>query len=565
MARINIKTLSYFLDDQLSPEKSEVVKEHLNECVQSSKHFQVLQEVEQAVQSQELPASFTEGVFESLSEFSFMNEPVIASAEKVFGNVSVRQVDTEEAIPLVSGMQLKKGDRIYTDKNSRALVRLEDGSQIYINQTSEIDLPGHRYSMGVSRGEIFAMMKPQVDIFSIKTPSAVLQVIGTEFAVQIDKRSQTALKVLTGEVAFENNKQKLVLKRKQQTSASMDAQPIIERWNNISESLAWMQNIDAGLSLKKGFAMKNILIAIVVLVVLFAGFQLWQGADQSNTPLDSSQPMGKTDNADVIELTNYYHQIGSSWRTQMETEQLIDNKWETYFTNQVHFKVIEHSNPKIHRLLMTIEKQVMRGQELPGMTQCYVDHNMETGKDRITTVDGKGLDIFQSSLFSMNMSALGYLGIYDGNDRLTPGQRWDEDVSFPFPRTPDAALSNLPESVVQVTNHYHYLGVKKYQGRNVAQVDATFEGSLGNLQVGEFSNGKAEVDIILDNVNYSGDISFYIDLITKRVIGFDMTSKSTDITLRSITHIPNMAPVEKTRTESDELVRMHIDLVYEDE
>jgi hypothetical protein len=109
--------------------------------------------------------------------------------------------------------QILPAETTITTEKGRILLRLEDGSQILVNEHTRLLLkqpsPNSWQRLQLLLGRIKAEIQKHMGgspPFQIGTPSAVISVRGTRFNVEVDKHSTTKVSVEEGEVQLESAK-----------------------------------------------------------------------------------------------------------------------------------------------------------------------------------------------------------------------------------------------------------------------------------------------------------------------------------------------------------------------
>lgn len=135
----------------------------------------------------------------SLSSYSSASTEL----ESVSGSSLTVLLAGESVRPVVRvPMPLKPGDRVQTGPESGAVVVFEDGSKAVLGQNSdfliEAQAPGET-SLKVSLGRVRTWVSKIVNRrFTLKTPSAVCSVRGTEFQVQVHFDGRTLVDLYKG-------------------------------------------------------------------------------------------------------------------------------------------------------------------------------------------------------------------------------------------------------------------------------------------------------------------------------------------------------------------------------
>lgn len=263
------KTLIRYIDSDLPEKKSQKVNEHLRKCEQCSKKFNFLSDIEKInMPKKTLSDNFKNNFLSDLKDIKRNNQPDIAEIKRLIGNMTISYKDDSETTEAFAGMTIKKGAKLKLDKNSTALLGMNDGSYLYINKETELDFSSPQYNIRLDSGEIFAMMKPQKDLFKIKTPSAMLTVVGTDFDTKIGDKGETTLSVLKGKVSFENISGKTMAAKNQQVKASNHTKPKAEKIKDSKTLSTWANQLTPK-DKRKGYIMKYILAIIIIIAALF--------------------------------------------------------------------------------------------------------------------------------------------------------------------------------------------------------------------------------------------------------------------------------------------------------
>lgn len=109
---------------------------------------------------------------------------------------------------------IKIGEKLYTDSESRARLKVGVIGEIDIEPESEIKIietKTSEYRLVLSKGKISARMWSAPKLFSIKTPSAVVKDLGCMYYLSVNNESSTLLQVKSGWVLMENKNAKSLL------------------------------------------------------------------------------------------------------------------------------------------------------------------------------------------------------------------------------------------------------------------------------------------------------------------------------------------------------------------
>jgi len=140
------------------------------------------------------------------------NAKVVAAISTLKGLVMVKPVGSRKYIPAYKGQMLKNGEWIKTKNGVFVAIIFLDGSNIKIQQQTEIKISSYRMTakelktnLEMSKGQAWSNVADQGagGEFTITTPTAVASVKGTEFDLEYDiEKGETTLIVFAGEVEF---------------------------------------------------------------------------------------------------------------------------------------------------------------------------------------------------------------------------------------------------------------------------------------------------------------------------------------------------------------------------
>jgi ferric-dicitrate binding protein FerR (iron transport regulator) len=234
------KTLIRSTDEDFTGKKSARLISHLKRCARCRKKQELLSSLERVSKPKKsLSPNFRQRLIENLKEVKRSPQPIVAEIRKIAGAMTIFRHGEEHGVEGFPGMGLQKGYTIRLIGNSRALIELNDGSHIYLNQDTEIAFPLTVFNLAMSSGEIFAMMKPQRERLEIQTPSAVLGIIGTDFDAQVTEKKNTILRVLKGKVSFKNESGSVIVKSKHEVAASQYTKPEPTKIKNTKTISTW--------------------------------------------------------------------------------------------------------------------------------------------------------------------------------------------------------------------------------------------------------------------------------------------------------------------------------------
>ena len=128
-----------------------------------------------------------------------------------YGEVIVKHLGKKTAPKLK--MVLKSGDKVYTKKDARIDIQLQNFGLVRINENSEVDLEkvitevNESIEVGLDNGQILCKLSKlqKNDEFQVHTPTAVAGVRGTTFLVESQKDKGTSeIAVASGSVEVVN-------------------------------------------------------------------------------------------------------------------------------------------------------------------------------------------------------------------------------------------------------------------------------------------------------------------------------------------------------------------------
>jgi hypothetical protein len=257
------------------------ISAHLNRCERCRKKYAMLQRIQEANSpKREIPEDFTQRVVGNLKDVTWSDQPICAEIKGVIGNATIHRNGSQEEVEAFPGMGLKKGDTLRVMGDSLALIELNDGSTLYVNKQTEIQFPRRDYPLALPIGEFFAMMKPQKKVFEIRTPSAVLGVIGTDFDAKVTKEKETILQVLKGKVSFKNQSGSTIVTKKRQVEAAINAKPVPQKIKQTQIIYNWTMPMNPRKKkYEGGWIMKKlylVILAVAAIAVLAAGYFMYQ-------------------------------------------------------------------------------------------------------------------------------------------------------------------------------------------------------------------------------------------------------------------------------------------------
>jgi FecR protein/Putative zinc-finger len=275
----SIKTISKYLDGHLVEQKKTAVEDHLEVCKPCRKRVEFLNKAAAVFQDPDDELQqLSNGIMEKLDKkHNKTAVDYIGKIVSVTGSVLINNKVNDELQVAFQGISVVRGDTIITADDGKALLALEDGSCIYVNKSTELDFSNSKHTAVLERGEFFAMMKPQKTIFTVGTPAAVLNVIGTDFDTVVTDSRETILKVLKGEVQFCTGSHKVPVKRRRQVSTIINQAPVREKIRNPKSVKGWTNDMTSQKNGgNKGGMFKKLLaglIAVIIALCIYYAFK----------------------------------------------------------------------------------------------------------------------------------------------------------------------------------------------------------------------------------------------------------------------------------------------------
>lgn len=109
---------------------------------------------------------------------------------------------------------MRIGEKLYTDSESRARLKVGGWGEIDVEPKSEIQIietKSSEYRLVLSKGKISARTWVAPKLFSIGTPSAIVTDLGCIYYLTVDDKASTTIQVKSGWVLVENNSIKSLL------------------------------------------------------------------------------------------------------------------------------------------------------------------------------------------------------------------------------------------------------------------------------------------------------------------------------------------------------------------
>jgi uncharacterized protein (TIGR03435 family) len=240
---------------------------------------------------QNAPAGFRDRVMAGLPPALGSSQPSVARVDAVLGEVAISCAGGKDA-PVFEEMAIKRGDRLRLGPGALALLTLADGSQVYLNSGAEIRFPAQSdHELRLSAGQLFASMRRQAEPFVVRTPSAALSVLGTEFDAKVTGERTTRLQVFKGAVEFRNGAGAAIVRSRQQAEAPGHQRPVAQRMTSGGGgdgSGAWRRPLARPTSSRQKHNgnwnpfMKRIVIGMILIaLVAWAAWHAWTTLPQN--------------------------------------------------------------------------------------------------------------------------------------------------------------------------------------------------------------------------------------------------------------------------------------------
>ena len=278
----SIKTLSLFMEGSLPENRLKKINRHLEKCRKCAGRIKTFHNIEMAVSSSgEKHSRIVNRVMKRLDDSAWTSSQICGEIKKISGSVRIRDItgNPRSAFP---GMALKRGDSVESSSEDLAMLELEDGSVFCLNKNTKLVFPGGENDMRLEKGRIFAMMKPRRVSFRIKTPAALLSIVGTDFDVRVGRAGETLLKVYQGCVSFKNNSGGVMVDKGRYVKAGTMTKPFPFRFRESTNRSPWTYPL-LGREKKKSATISFVpVIAAVVLIA--AVFMLMNGSHRIYIP-----------------------------------------------------------------------------------------------------------------------------------------------------------------------------------------------------------------------------------------------------------------------------------------
>ncbi len=175
----------------------------------------------------------------------FCAEKISAMVVFVSGDAQLKRAGGEAYAELKLNDSLSPGDSVKTGAGAKVSLVTKGGAEVRINENSTFDVPGksalrEMYELRV--GQVWSRMLSRMSKLSVRTPSAVCAVRGTE--ADIEQKEILTVKVYEGHVDLENSAGKQALRAGQLSTVSGGGAPAAPRQMTAGEMGKWQEGID---------------------------------------------------------------------------------------------------------------------------------------------------------------------------------------------------------------------------------------------------------------------------------------------------------------------------------
>ena len=555
-----IKSLIQYIECDLSQKKSFNMSRHLNKCRKCQVKARAIREMACVLRSEkDIPRSARKTLMSNLPDLKRKRKPAFGEFTVVKGSVFVRKQKGGEE-PAFPRMGLRKGDVVKIAEDGLALIRLKDGSEIYLNKKTEIHIKEGEVVMNLRIGKLFAMMKAQARKFRIRTPEALVEVLGTDFETESTPDRRTSLKVLKGEVSYANNTGKIIVKRKQQVEAGKSMYPRAKRLNKSGKIISWIKPLQGdGKTTDARF--KNGLNALAFLLVMALGiFYLTAHFGKELSSPSQGKPGGENSQAavspiDARETADFnavFKQPGEKWKCRISENAFIQNEWKEISKINISSEVLRYNKTDGATILVFVEDYWLM-EELPDgdsvddlIGASFLYHYSPDGKLKSFDIQGREkvppllAPIMELATFSNVMMC-----VYN-HEKANPAEKWDYSFNVEIP--------GYPESYWKSKSIVEFSGYENIDKKRTAVFTAHTEENLGGFYSHEVRDPKVRSLSFLENRNQSYDKKFYMD--SESGLIYKVVSDIIQGEISSVTYIYGAGrkePVVRRETRNNQL------------
>ncbi|MFB3896975.1 MAG: FecR domain-containing protein [bacterium] len=170
----------------------------------------------------------------------------LATLGTTLGDVYIQRKKSELKELAFAGAALFAGDKLITNGNGKTFIMFNDGTQIWLNQNTTLELSPKSNNIFIPIGELLAFVTKRSrnqTPFTVGTPGGLVEVLGTEFNAMVSKEKTTVLTVLRGLVNFKNPLGETKLKKNLQSVANPTMKPTRPIPVIASQKLEWATDL----------------------------------------------------------------------------------------------------------------------------------------------------------------------------------------------------------------------------------------------------------------------------------------------------------------------------------
>ena len=246
------------------------------------------------------------------------NAKVVAAISTMKGLVMVKPAGSRKYIPAYKGQMLKSGEWLKTKDGVFVAIVFLDGSNIKIQQQTEVKISSYRMTakdlktnLEMLKGQAWSNVADQGvgGEFTIKTPTAVASVKGTEFDLKFDEDSgESILTVMSGAVSFSNEIGEIIAEAMEAASASEGSAPTKKSISK-EDLPSWQDKTDPGLAFKLKTDVRKQQTGKIIKV----GIQVINAKSKAFKKSFSGTVAVNSQNSELLISTN-----GSSWSSSVD-------------------------------------------------------------------------------------------------------------------------------------------------------------------------------------------------------------------------------------------------------
>ena len=541
------RTLSRYIDGDLESARMKKISIHLEKCSACRDKVGVLEEMGRVLKTKTPDIEEQKQQFMSrLRKLERSSAPFIADIREIIGCVMVSANGKGEETEAFPGMSLKKGDTVRVLGNSLALIELLDGSLFYLNRETEFCLSTIQDNIQLKTGEFFAMMKPQRNLFQIKTPAAVLGVIGTDFDAEVTKDKKTVLRVIKGKVSFQTQAGKVIVKKKKQAEASQYSTPVLSRIARDLDITSWTHPVRPKNG-KKGTIMKNLFWILALLGIVIGAIFYFQKEEKPGEDSPAKVKMIEDDNS-PLEPKSPFAVQGLSWKMHSVSEITAGNSQGGKNELDVKVEVIQADEQNGSLVLLTVESMkdpsfgALGEKAMIGKKYSYrISPDGEATSPG--TYDGSTLEGLEVIAFVRVMGNCEMSDLFV-NKQVSKAQEWTTSIDFKIP--------GYPDSFIRGQSTYRFDGYARRGGKDVAVISQAGGVTLGGISLTVAADPRMTFQLDIQSGSIENQNEYYIERKTGRVVGMTGKFKEYDKRMTQIQYIKGrQEPIKRPSNPSE--------------